>query len=93
MTKQRSVLEELTRNPVRETKTWLVGEPLLQDVLGDPVVHAVLRRDGLTTQDLMRAIIRARSCLAARRRSSDTLIPMGSGAPPPPAAQRTIDAA
>lgn len=64
MPDQRAVLKLLTENPVTETASWIVGEPSVQDVLRDPVVHAVLRRDGLSLHDLMRAIARGRRRLA-----------------------------
>jgi hypothetical protein len=41
-------------------------EPALADVLVDPLVHLVMRRDGVTLPDLLRAIADAQS--AARRR-------------------------
>jgi hypothetical protein len=66
MTEQRAVLKLLTDNPVTETASWIAGEPSVQDILGDPVVHAVLRRDGLSLHDLMRAIVRGRGRLSSR---------------------------
>lgn len=39
------------------------AEPSLAEVLEDPVVHLVLRRDGLTPSDLRRAMETARSGL------------------------------
>jgi len=92
MIEQRSVLEQLNENPVTETSPWIVGEPSLQDVLGDPVVHAVLRRDGLSTQDLMRAIVRGRSCLSPARPASNA-VPMTPTLAPLPSALRASDAA
>jgi hypothetical protein len=41
-------------------------EPALADVLVDPLVHLVMRRDGITLPELLRAIADAQS--AARRR-------------------------
>ncbi len=98
MIEQRSVLEQLSENPVTETSPWIVGEPSLQDVLGDPVVHAVLRRDGLSTQDLMRAIIRGRSGLSPARAVrnaplSTAPLPLSPSLTPAPTALRTCDAA
>lgn len=43
-------------------------EPMLSDLLADPVLHAVLRRDGLTVEDVLitvRAWHLARSAPAA----------------------------
>lgn len=98
MIEQRSVLEQLSENPVIETSPWIVGEPSLQDVLGDPVVHAVLHRDGLSTQDLMRAIIRGRNGLSPARAVpnppvSNAPVPMTPSLTPAPTALRTSDAA
>lgn len=93
MVEQRSVLEQLNENPVTETSPWILGEPSLQDVLGDPVVHAVLRRDGLSTQDLMRAIVRGRSRLSPTRPVTNAPVPLAPTLAPPPAALRASDAA
>ena len=46
---------------------WISGEPDLQDLMADPLVHAVLRRDGLGLQDLRRAIALGRSRLTSAR--------------------------
>jgi hypothetical protein len=64
MIEQRAVLKSLNENPVTETAPWIFGEPSMQDLLGDPVVHAVLRRDGLSVHDLKRAIARGRGRLS-----------------------------
>jgi hypothetical protein len=52
----------------RETSAWIVGEPSVQDLLHDPLVHSLLRRDGLSLQDLQQAIALGRSRLAAAER-------------------------
>ena len=41
------------------------GEPELGELLDDPILHAVLRRDGISLGDLHAAIARARARLAA----------------------------
>lgn len=76
MIEHRSARKLLNETPVTETAPWIVGEPSLQDLLGDPVVHAVLRRDGLSTQDLMRAITRGRHRLAGTPSIASAAIPM-----------------
>jgi hypothetical protein len=38
-------------------------EPKLDDVIADPIVHMVMRRDNVTSADLLRMIARARSHL------------------------------
>jgi hypothetical protein len=42
----------------------MTGEPALGELLGDPILHAVLRRDGLSLGDLEAAIAGARARLA-----------------------------
>ncbi len=37
---------------------WLNGEPNVEDMLADPIVHLVMRRDGITIET-MRAAVRA----------------------------------
>jgi len=64
MIEQRSVLKLLSEQPVTETANWILGEPSVQEIMVDPVIHAVLRRDGLGLNDLQRAIARGRSRLA-----------------------------
>ncbi|MEQ9609824.1 MAG: hypothetical protein RLN99_19370 [Kiloniellaceae bacterium] len=76
MIEQRSVLKRLNEQPVIETANWVLGEPSMQEMLIDPVIHAVLRRDGLTLNDLIQAVTQARGRLAAgiaakRIRASD----------------------
>ncbi len=51
---------------------WIVGEPSMPDLLDDPLIHAVLRRDGLSLADLQRAIMQARRRLAAPARHRET---------------------
>ncbi|MBM3480471.1 MAG: hypothetical protein FJX69_14845 [Alphaproteobacteria bacterium] len=45
--------------------TTTSGEPDLRDLLEDPMLHAVMRRDGLTRLDLDAAIAQARDRLRA----------------------------
>lgn len=56
----------ITVHSSAQSHDWIVGEPSLGEVLGDPLVHAVLRRDGLTPQDLQQAITLGKRRLAAR---------------------------
>ncbi len=56
---------------VRETDDWITGEPSVQDLLRDPLIHAVLQRDGLGLQDLLQAIALGRSRLTAPAAASD----------------------
>jgi hypothetical protein len=37
----------------------LNGEPTIDDVLSDPIVQSVMRRDGLTYEDVHAAVTRA----------------------------------
>lgn len=76
MIEQRGVLKLLSEDPVTETVPWILGEPSIEDLLRDPLVHAVLRRDGLSPQDLLQAIALGRgrldpALLAAAGRASD----------------------
>lgn len=41
---------------VREASDWIFGEPLVRELLHDPLIHAILGRDGLSLQDLLQAI-------------------------------------
>lgn len=74
---RRSAVKLLNENPATETVTWIVGEPTVRDLIADPVVHAVLRRDGLSKQDLMRAIARGRHRLSGTTLSSTTAAATG----------------
>lgn len=42
---------------------WLKGEPHLQELLTDPIVHLVMRRDNLGPDDVWMAIDQARDAL------------------------------
>ena len=44
---------------MRQSKSWLQGEPSLQEVMSDPIVHLVMRRDGLTPEDVWPVILAA----------------------------------
>ena len=52
--------------PKRED--WLKGEPHLDEMLIDPIVRLVMRRDNLAAADVWDAIDRARANLRGRRR-------------------------
>lgn len=65
----RRVLRETAS--VRETADWIFGEPSVQDLLRDPLVHAVLQRDSLGLQDLLQAIALGRARLARAAAASD----------------------
>ena len=86
MIEQRAVLKSLNENPVTETAPWIVGEPSVQELLGDPIVHAVLRRDGLSVHDLMRAIARGRGRLSPTLAVSNLSVAAGVTATTTPAA-------
>jgi len=68
MSEPRKVPEFPDRHPVietpdRETSNWIAGEPSVQEMLRDPIVHSILRRDGLSLQDLLQAIALGRDRL------------------------------
>ena len=92
MIEQRAVLKSLNENPVTETVPWIVGEPSVQEILGDPVVHAVLRRDGLSVHDLMRAIARGRGRLSPTLAVSNLSVAPGVPATMAPTVAPTVDA-
>lgn len=46
--------------PIRASDPWRYGEPLLSDVMNDPLVHLVMKRDGLGPQDVWPVLLRAR---------------------------------
>ncbi len=52
----------------RTTRAWSTAgtEPALADVLTDPLVHAVMRRDGVSVAKLRRVIADARARLGSR---------------------------
>ncbi|MFQ5773759.1 MAG: hypothetical protein ACE5GS_04520 [Kiloniellaceae bacterium] len=43
--------------------SWLEGEPALDDLLSDPVIEMVLRRDRLTPEDVRLAVEQARRAM------------------------------
>ena len=43
-----------------EYNDWIAGEPTLRDLQQDPLIHAILRRDGLSLQDLLQAMAEGR---------------------------------
>jgi hypothetical protein len=45
---------------LRQSESWLHGEPSIQEVMSDPIVHLVMRRDGLTPENVW-AVIEAAS--------------------------------
>jgi hypothetical protein len=46
--------------PIRASDPWRYGEPYLSDVMNDPLVHLVMKRDGLGLQDVWPVLLRAR---------------------------------
>ncbi len=45
---------------MRESEAWLHGEPSIREVMSDPLVRLVMRRDGLTPESVW-AVIQAAS--------------------------------
>ncbi|MFQ5775037.1 MAG: hypothetical protein ACE5GS_11010 [Kiloniellaceae bacterium] len=58
---------------MRQTETCLRGEPPLEELMADPIVHAVMHRDGLTAPDVWRVIEQA--AIALRERTRDATKP------------------
>jgi len=57
--------------PRRATVDWsrkISGEPALSELLTDPCLHLLLRRDGLSLTDLRQVIAHAQYQLSQRRR-------------------------
>ena len=46
--------------PLRQSEAWLRGEPSIQELMSDPIIHLVMRRDGLTPE-IVWAVIQAAS--------------------------------
>jgi len=42
--------------PSASPRGWLQGEPEIEEMLHDPIVQLVMQRDGLTPQQLRRAL-------------------------------------
>ena len=45
---------------LHQSESWLHGEPSIQEVMSDPIVHLVMRSDGLTPESVW-AVIEAAS--------------------------------
>lgn len=43
------------------------AEPALSDMLGDPIIHAVMRRDRVSQDDILAAVVVAQVSLAHER--------------------------
>ncbi len=50
----------LQGEPLHQSESWLHGEPSIREVMSDPLVHLVMRRDGLTPESVW-AVIQAAS--------------------------------
>jgi len=80
MIEQQAMLKLLTEDPIIESASWIVGEPGVQDLMNDPLIHAVLSRDGLNLQDLRVAIAVGRGRLAAAGALSKNAAPTSDAA-------------
>lgn len=49
---------------------WLAGEPHIHEMMTDPIVRLVMRRDNLGPADVWAAIDRARAALHGRARDT-----------------------
>jgi hypothetical protein len=52
---------------------WTRWEPRLDDMFADPIVTAIMRRDGLSEQDMREALKRARRSTALPRHGKGSL--------------------
>ena len=51
--------------------TWrMAGEPSLDELLGDEIVHRMMRRDGIDASELRLALAEMARRIAARRREN-----------------------
>jgi hypothetical protein len=50
-----------------DSNLWEAGEPTLDELLSDPIMDFILRRDRLTRRDIWRAVDGARDNLRAER--------------------------
>ena len=50
-----------------DSNFWEAGEPTLDELLSDPIMDFILRRDRLTRRDIWRAVDEARDNLRAER--------------------------
>jgi len=61
-----TALHTLRPNPAPRCTEWnrnIAGEPRLQELLADPCLHLLLRRDGLTLDDVRQVIATAQQHL------------------------------
>lgn len=49
---------------------WLLGEPSIHEILSDPIVHLVMRRDNVGPADVWAAIDRGRATQRGREEPS-----------------------
>jgi hypothetical protein len=56
----------ISLNPINRNWQGAGTEPALADVLADPEVHLVMRRDGVAPVELRAVIARARDALGVR---------------------------
>ena len=51
-------------------QAWDRGEPSLEELLSDPIFECLMRRDGLTREDVLRAVEAGRRGLYRERSSA-----------------------
>ena len=58
-----TIPRECRTSAIRPARPWSGGgcEPRLEDVLADPIVHQLMRRDGVAPADLRALIARVRA--------------------------------
>jgi len=52
--------------PVRPHDPWRQGEPTLAEAMGDPIVHLLMRRDGLVPEAVWPQMLAASDALRSR---------------------------
>jgi len=53
---------------VEHKQAWLRGEPTIEEVMADPIVHFVMRSDGIRPEDVWETVRIASNHLREQRR-------------------------
>jgi len=53
---------------VEQKRDWLCGEPTIEEMMADPIVHFVMRSDGITPADVWETVRIVSTHLREQRR-------------------------
>lgn len=53
---------------MEQKQAWLHGEPTIEEVMADPIVHFVMRSDGIRSEDVWETVRLASNHLREQRR-------------------------